>query len=128
GPAVARCPIPPSATVDAASRGLAVTASDPSLLDEHLATMAGADPSTPALDLELEIETGLGRGGIALADAGPAALRIARAERARLRGVWTHLQAVEDADLTALQIARFESAVDDIVRSGVDLPPRHLAA
>jgi alanine racemase len=42
--------------------------------------------------------------------------------------VWTHFQAVEDAAITADQIARFEAAVAAITAAGIQLPPRHVAA
>ena len=45
-----------------------------------------------------------------------------------LGGVWTHFQAVEDAAITAAQIAGFEAAVEDFASAGIDLPPRHVAA
>ncbi len=120
-------PVPAAWAGEAARNRIAITAGDPMLLDEMLAAAATVDSVLP-LDLELEIETGLGRGGFAGVHAVEAASRIAGAPGVRLRGLWTHLQAVEDAEQTAVQVARFEAAVDATVRAGIDLPPRHAAA
>ena len=42
--------------------------------------------------------------------------------------MWTHLQAVEDAAITALQADRFEAATASLAAAGVALPARHVAA
>jgi Alanine racemase len=121
-------PVPAAWAGEAARNRIAIAAGDSVLLEEMLVAAAATVESVLPLDLELEIETGLGRGGFAGADVVEAARRIAGAPGVRLRGLWTHLQAVEDAEQTAVQVARFEAAVDAIVRAGVDLPPRHAAA
>jgi alanine racemase len=105
-----------------------VTAGDPFLLGETLAATSTEGGSDRPLELELEVETGLGRGGFSGPDAVEAARRIAGAPGVRLAGLWTHLQAVEDPGQTAVQIARFEAAVEAIGRTGIELPPRHVAA
>ena len=79
--------------------------------------------------LELEVETGLGRGGCTRPTSPRSPPGIARRPRGPLAGVWTHLQASEDAATTAAQLAVFDAAV--AARCG---PPacrsrrRHLAA
>jgi alanine racemase len=122
-------PIPAAWAIEAARQSVAVTAGDTVLLDELIGavTAAGVSPEDP-LEVELEVETGLGRGGLmgdALVDA---ACRIAAEPRLRLIGLWTHLQAVEDSELTELQMARFEAATSSVVAAGVVLPVRHVAA
>jgi alanine racemase len=125
-------PVPPSLAGVAADRGVAVSAGDPDLLSALLAAVAGTSgPGGLAradLAIELEIETGLGRGGVAPGAAADAGRTIAAAPGARLAGVWTHMQAVEDAPRTAAQVARFEAAVDAIMAAGIDVPRRHVAA
>ncbi len=120
-------PIPAVFVPDAAQRRISVTAGDPVLLDELLSTAATLAQGR-TLQLELEVETGLGRGGFAGAAAVEAAGRIAMAPGCRLGGLWTHLQAVEDSAGTGLQVDRFEAVVDAIVAAGIELPPRHVAA
>jgi alanine racemase len=120
-------PVPVAWAGDAARGRIAVTASDPILLDELLAAAAGL-AAGPPIDVELEVETGLGRGGFAGLAVVDAAQRIARAPGCRLRGLWTHLQAIEDPGGTGVQVDRFEAVVGAIVDAGIDLPPRHAAA
>ncbi len=120
-------PVPAAWAADAARNQIAVTASDPVLLEELLAAARSLSPSL-ALDVELEVETGLGRGGFGDGAVVEAARRIAAAPGCRLRGLWTHLQAIEDPEGTGVQVGRFEAVVDAIVSAGIELPPRHAAA
>ena len=79
--------------------------------------------------MQLEVETGLGRGGFTADGA-------ARRRRAtwpatpgvRLASAWTHFQAPADAARTAAQVAAFERATGDLVANGIPLPRRHVAA
>jgi alanine racemase len=126
-------PIPAAFATDAARRGIAVAAGDPDLLRELLAALAGAAGTLAAaeggpLEIELEIETGLGRGGVSVERAVEAARAIEASPNVRLAGVWSHLQAPENARRSATQVARFESAVGDLARAGIEVPRRHLAA
>ena len=125
-------PIPPALAPLARRRDVAVTAGDSALLDSLLAALASAEDGlagdAPPLGLELEIETGLGRGGLSGAGLLNAARAIEAAQGARLTGLWTHLQAPENAARTAAQLERFERAGDELRSAGVDLPARHVAA
>jgi alanine racemase len=90
---------------------------------------AGGDPAAaPPLDVELEIETGLGRGGVTAEGLVAVAAAIESAPGARLAGIWTHLQASEDPGRTADQIGRFEAATQMLEGAGIAVPRRHLAA
>lgn len=120
-------PIPVSWVPVAARCGIAISAGDPVLLARTLAAIEDGRGRRP-LRVHLEVETGLGRGGFrgrALIDAAQA---IARYPGARFDGLWTHLQASEDSDLTARQLEGFERATSDLEASGVRLPRRHLRA
>jgi alanine racemase len=119
-------PIPTAWVADAARQGIAVTAGDALLLEELIE--AARRSSDQDLDVELEVESGLGRGGFAGDDLVAAARRIVEAPGLRLGGLWTHLQAVEDPALTQRQVARFEAATASLVAAGVPLPSRHVAA
>jgi alanine racemase len=131
-PIVVLYPVPPALATEARRRGIAVTAGDATLLEELLAALAASSDADsgvlPPLDLQLEVETGLGRGGLS----GPALVAAARAIQAaagvRLAGLWTHLQAPEDGPRTAGQLERFEGAATELRSGGVNLPARHVAA
>lgn len=127
GPILALYPVPTAFAPDAARLGVAVTAGDRDELEATLAA-AGAGADGAPLAIELEVETGLGRGGFLPDAAVDAARRIEAADGVVLAGLWTHFQAVEDADGTARQVARFEATVRDLRVAGIRLPPRHVAA
>jgi alanine racemase len=122
-------PVPPGLAALAADRGIGVSAGDRDLLGTLLAVMGEAGrEDADELAIELEIETGLGRGGVPLDGAVDEARRIVATPGVRLAGVWTHLQAVEDADRTAAQIATFEAALAALAAAGIEVPRRHAAA
>ena len=119
-------PIPPSGVVEAARRGIGIAGGSAGALDDLLDTAMAAGVAD-RVSIELEIETGLGRGGV-LPDAAVEAAQRILASGARLGGVWSHLQEAEVVDLTAAQIARFEDALRLLAAAGLAIPRRHLAA
>jgi alanine racemase len=127
-------PVPPDGLRDAAANGIVVTVGTASLDDLSRA----ADPRrpagvghptrpTPPLRVELEVETGLGRGGVPPDAIVAAAERVAGAG-AELTGVWSHLQESEVEAITREQVARFEAAIGALRAAGIAVPRRHLAA
>jgi alanine racemase len=120
-------PIPPALARTAAEQRIAVTAGDRQLLDVLLATIRTDPPGRP-LDIQLEVETGLGRGGFPLDALIDAARDIVATPGARLVSAWTHFQAPADTARTAAQVAAFEQAAEVLLAGGVGLPPRHVAA
>jgi alanine racemase len=126
-PVLVLYPVPPALAGAARRQRIAVTAADDELLAGLLAATLAETGDLP-LDVHLEVETGLGRGGFGVAEVVGAAQAIEVAGGARLAGLWTHLQAAEDSARTASQLARFEAAADAVEGAGVQLPPRHLAA
>ncbi|MBI2762629.1 MAG: alanine racemase [Chloroflexi bacterium] len=120
-------PVPPAWVAEAAQRRVSITAGDPDLLAATLETLASRPPRRP-LRIQLEVETGLGRGGFI----GPALVAAARSigERptSRIDGLWTHLQAPEDVDITRRQIEAFDRAATELRAAGVRLPRRHVHA
>lgn len=126
--------IPPGLVGEAVRGDITVAAGDRGTLAGMLAEAAvGGASSERPLRLEIEVETGLGRGGVgpdevvALADA------IHRSGVARLVGIWTHLQASDDEPITARQLERFEQASSELTGARL-VPPdrpeptRHVAA
>lgn len=125
-------PIPPSLALDAARRSLAVTASDSELLAQTLAVVRDACASGRAprrrLRIHLEVETGLGRAGVAIDDVTAAARAIMATPGTVLVGLWSHLGSPADDTRTALQAARFEEAAALLRDGRVRIPLHHLAA
>ena len=126
-------PIPASLAGEAARRGVAVSGGDPEQLADLLSAAdvaGGAEAANAAkpLEIELEVETGMGRGGFAPEDVAAAASAVTGARHARLVGLWTHLQASEDPDRTRDQLERFETATARLREAGLPVPPRHVAA
>jgi alanine racemase len=119
-------PAPAAFAAQAAAADIALAVGDPGLLDEVLGAAAGL-VDVP-LALEVEIETGLGRGGVHPAELIATVERIEAAAGVRLAGLWTHLQASEDATRTAAQLATFDDAVAGLRDAGHRLPARQVAA
>jgi alanine racemase len=127
-PILVMYPIPPTWAPEAARRAISVAAGDPVLLTDLLVGLrSGRRPGTRRLRIELEVETGLGRGGFLPEDVVVATTAI-RAAGAVLGGLWTHLQAPEDPERTAAQLRRFEAATSALRTAGVRLPARHATA
>ncbi len=127
-PLVVLYPVPTASVAEAARLGIALTAGEMTGLARLVKAAAEVVAAGPPLEVELEVETGLGRGGFAGADIVAAAGLVARASGVRLTGLWTHFQAVEDATITADQLDRFEAAGAAVAAAGISLPTRHAAA
>jgi alanine racemase len=137
-PIVILFPIPAELAPAALHYCMSITVGDRLLLARTLAALesapesasaAGADTSgTTRLAIHIEVETGLGRGGVQPEDVASVAAAIEASPRARLIGLWSHLQAADDAGITAGQDGRFEVAAGLLEDAGVHLPARHLAA
>lgn len=118
-------PVPAAVAPELARRRITVTAGDPTLL-AGLAT--ATDAGERRLAVQLEIETGLGRGGFLPSALTAAVEELEAARGLRLAGAWTHLQAPEDGARTADQAARFDAALAILRRAGHRVRPRHIAA
>lgn len=80
--------------------------------------------------VQLKIDTGLGRGGATTADwreLVAAAAAFERDGKLAVRGVWSHLANTDEASDSA-QIAEFQSAIDVAREAGIDPSLTHLAA
>jgi len=120
-------PIPPALGAEAARRSIGITVADRQLLDELLAALQAA-PGGAKLRVELEIETGLGRGGFTADAAADAARDLVASARIELGGAWTHLQAPETPERTRRQAAEFERAAAALRAAGIRVERMHIAA
>jgi alanine racemase len=121
-------PVPPALVVDVARRRIAVTIGDELLLERTLAAVALAPRSTPALEVQLEVETGLGRGGLPVDRVVPAARALAASTGVRLAGAWSHLGSPGDPVRTRSQLRAFEAAAGLAGAAGIVVRPWHVAA
>ena len=108
-PIVVLYPVPPSFVADAAARRIAVTAGSGALLDALVdAVVARGVSARSPLEVHVEVETGLGRGGILPVDVRDALDRLRGVPAIRVAGIWSHLAAPEDAERSRAQEAIFE--------------------
>ena len=120
-------PIPAAWLPVARDAELDLTVGDPVLLDRLLAAHGAMAPGPP-LRLQLEVETGLGRGGVGVDAVEAIGTRLAAAPGVVLTGLWTHFQNVEDGPRTTRQLERFDAAASALGAAGVELPRRHAAS
>src|SRR5262245_24536675 len=119
-------PIPPTDVEVAVRHDLTLAGAAPAPTRALLAAAASAGVAG-SLRVELEIETGLGRGG-AMPDEVVGVARALADAGGRLSGVWSHLQETEVEAITADQVRRYEHALAALGAAGVDVPRRHLGA
>jgi len=106
-----------------AHHGLAITISS---LDMALAVANHA--SGAIIDAHVEVDTGMGRTGVAEEGAFDEIRKIATAPGLRLRGLYTHFPVSDsDPEYTRAQITRFVDLVDRIRQSGIEIPTIHSA-
>lgn len=80
------------------------------------------------IDAHVEVDTGMGRTGVAEEDAFDEIRRIASAPGVRLRGLYTHFPVSDtDAGYTRAQVERFLALVSRVRASGVEVPLVHSA-
>jgi alanine racemase len=135
-----RCPIlclyavPPEVVPAAMRLDVAVAATGEDLL-ERMVAVAGAawhrehgPRPRRALRIHLDVETGLGRAGLAPDRVAAWTRRLATAPGVRVAGIWSHLQQADDRSRTDAQSRRFEDALGRLAEARIRLPQRHLAA
>ncbi len=129
-PILVTYPISPEDLGDAVEADLELTVSGPGATRRTVDAWASiiARAHRRVLRLHVEVDTGMGRGGVrpeALIDV---VRLIDEAPAASLAGIWSHLADGGDAAVSREQTQRFESAVASVAATGRSIPPRHLAA
>jgi len=127
-------PVPPDQVPAAIARRIELSVGPGPLTEGVLAAAAAAaaspDGSGEPLGVHVEIETGLGRGGVPGPEAAAMAARVAGTPGVRFAGSWTHLAAADDRANALAQDAAFGSALGSLVEIaafGPDGVRRHLA-
>ncbi|HKF86175.1 MAG TPA: alanine racemase, partial [Candidatus Limnocylindrales bacterium] len=123
-------PVPAAQVEAAAWAHVAVTLGSGRTAEGTLAAAAGAATTgAPSLAVHIELETGLGRGGVP-ADRLTATVHAVRSTPGvTLGGIWTHLAAPDDAAAAGAQDARFADALAGVTGHGVPgAAARHVSA
>ena len=124
-------PIPPEHVAAAARSGIAVSVGSGALTDAILEAAArAAVAGAPDLGVHVEVETGLGRGGVLPGAERDLVRAILASPGVRLDGVWSHLAAANDLSGARAQDVRFAASLGafvDVVELGPDRVRRHLA-
>jgi alanine racemase len=122
-------PVPEDVVPEAIRRRISLTVGDERLLRRLVDQVSGsAEARRTPLAVQLEVETGLGRGGLDPGRVVSAARRLRADPGVTLQGAWSHLAAPDDGPRTRAQTERFERAMAALVEGGITLPMRHLAA
>ena len=127
--------MPPEHAAAAARAGIAVSIGAGRLLErvrEAMARAVAENPRVPPLEVHVEIETGLGRGGAPPDEAAAVIRTVLASPGVRLGGIWTHLAAADVPANALAQDELFGRAVDQapgLVRFGTEPEAvrRHLA-
>lgn len=124
-------PVLPSAVGEAVEAGLELSvsgiASAAALLDSW--RVAGKEQAGQhGLHVHLEIDSGMGRGGIAPERVLELVAIVDETPATRIAGVWSHLADGSSSERSAQQVARFEAALAELAATGRSLPPRHMVA
>ena len=128
-PILVTYPLPRASLDEAAELDLDVTVGDEASIEAVIragARRAGSGGS--ALRLQLEVDTGMSRGGVPTGVASAVAGRLAAAPGIELRGAWSHLASGEDAASSRAQVGRYERVLAELAAAGIALPLHHMAA
>ncbi len=95
---------------------------------DQVESLAAIPRDTPT-PIHIKIDTGMGRVGIAPADALAFCRWVASQPRVRIRGVCSHFPVADDADkdFTTRQIGTFLHLADDLRAAGIDFEHTHIA-
>jgi alanine racemase len=118
-------PVPHEAAAEAVALGVELplmSAADLRAISE------AAERQDASVRVHLGVETGMGRGGVAVAEAAAVAADVLAHPNVVLAGLWSHLHSPEDLAATAAQLGHLEAASAGLRAAGIPLPARHLAA
>jgi len=123
-------PVSPDAVGDSVRAGLELSVSGLGSTRETLEAWAAptARASQGVLSLHVEVDTGMGRGGVAPEALNEVVRLIDAARATKIAGIWSHLADGRDIALAREQTRRFEAAVAAVAATGRSIPTRHLAA
>jgi alanine racemase len=123
-------PVPIAAVAAAARAGLALTVGDPdyALALAQETERLPEDLARRPLEVHVEVDTGMSRGGIAPSGLVGTARALASSRRVLRGGTWSHLASPEDEKVAAKQVRVFEASLEGLRSAGFDPGVRHLAS
>ena len=123
-------PIPPDGIGEAVEARLELSVSGMNSTRRTLEAWAGlgSQPPDRQLRLHVEVDTGMGRGGVATDDLVELVRMIDAQLATSIVGIWSHLADGRNAGVSAEQVRRFESAIADLAATGRPITRRHLVA
>ncbi len=121
-------PIPSDAVAEAAAVDIQVSVGGVESVRRVIGAWQDLGTAPGTLRVHVEVDSGMGRGGIAPADLVDAVARLDATPGIELVGIWTHLADGMDPDRSRVQIERYEAALAAVAATGRALPARHVAA
>lgn len=123
-------PTPPEAVAEAVLADLELSVSGLTSTRRLLDAWARRRESVSGrvLSLHVEVDTGMGRGGVAPESLPELVGLIDRQPAARIVGIWSHLADGSDPDVSGEQVRRFDAALAELATGRGSVPPRHLVA
>lgn len=122
--------IDPADVDDAVRAGLEVSVSGVDgargLLERWAGSRARADGGV--LRLHVEVDSGMGRGGVRPADLGGVVASIDAAGSTEIVGMWSHLADGSDPARSGAQVRAYDAALASLASGGRAVPARHVAA
>ena len=99
-------------------------------------SVAGRDGARRLLDwtagqkltVHVELDSGMGRGGVAASDLGDVVAAVDATPGVTLGSVWSHLADGSDREVSREQIGRYDAALESLVAGGRPMPVRHVTA
>lgn len=82
----------------------------------------------PALRVHIEVDSGMGRGGVPPADLPGVVASVDGAGSMEIVGIWSHLADGADTERSREQVRVYEGALAAVAATGRALPARHVAA
>jgi len=130
GPILIVYPIEPAAVEAAHAAGLEVSVSGVDGARGLIAAWAASRrrANGPALRVHIEVDSGIGRGGVQPAELPGVVSAIDAAGDIDIAGIWSHFADGADADRSAAQVRAYQGALAAVAATGRALPPRHIAA
>jgi alanine racemase len=130
GPVLIVYPIETGAVEAAVAADLELSIGGRDVLERTLAGWSAARDRLrdAVLGVHIEVDTGMGRGGITPEELVAVVERLDATGRIEVLGIWTHLSDGDDPERSREQVARYEAAIARLAATGRPLPMRHIAA